>query len=76
MASATITTIIKMIETLPEAAQNKVAERLQEYISEIQSEVRWESLFKKTENQLVAAARRAKQEIAQGLATPMDYDQL
>ncbi len=25
---------------------------------------------------LVAAARRAKQEIAQGLAQPMDYDQL
>jgi hypothetical protein len=35
-----------------------------------------ESVFKKTENQLVAAARRAKQEIVQGLAAPMDYDQL
>jgi len=65
-----------MIETLPEAAQNKVAEHLQKYITEIQSEARWEILFKKTENQLVAAAKRAKQEIAQGLATPMDYDQL
>jgi hypothetical protein len=65
-----------MIETLPEAEQNKVSEHLQEYISDIQSEARWESLFKKTENQLVAAARRAKQEIAQGLATPMDYEQL
>lgn len=71
MSSPTITTIVKMIETLPEAAQSKVAEHLQEYISDIQSEARWESLFKKTENQLVAAARRAKQEIAQGLATPM-----
>ncbi len=76
MSSTTLTTIVKMIETLPEAAQNKVAEHLQEYISDIQSEARWESLFKKTENQLVAAARRAKQEIAEGLATPMDYDQL
>ncbi len=76
MSSPTITTIVKMIETLPEAAQSKVAEYLQEFISEIQSEARWESLFKKTENQLVAATRRAKQESAQGLATPMDYDQL
>jgi len=31
-------------------------------------------LFKKTQPQLVAAARRAKREIAEGLAKPMDYD--
>lgn len=38
--------------------------------------VKWDALFKRTQPQLVAAARRARQEIAQGLAKPMAYDQL
>ena len=53
-----------------------MVEHLREDLEDLQDELQWDSLFKKTQPQLIAAARRAKQEIAQGLAKPMDYDQL
>jgi hypothetical protein len=76
MSSTTIVTITKMIETLPESAQERAVEHLREFIADIQDETRWDNLFKKTQNQLVTAARRAREEIAAGHAKPMDYDQL
>lgn len=76
MPSLAITTVLKMIESLPENAQNRVLEHLREYIQELEEELKWEKSFKKTESNLIAAAKRAKQEIAQGLAKPMDYDEL
>lgn len=36
----------------------------------------WHLLFERTHTKLVAAARQAKQQIAEGLAQPLDYDQL
>jgi hypothetical protein len=51
-------------------------ERLRDYIAEMQDEIRWNISFKKTEKQLIAAARRARQEIAAGHAEPLDYNQL
>ncbi len=71
-----IVTVIKMMETLPEQAQNLVLEHLQDFIAELQDELEWDVACRKSEVQLVAAARRAKKEIAQGLARPMDHDQL
>ncbi len=65
-----------MIESLPENAQNRVLEHLREYIQDLEEELKWEKSFKKTESNLIAAAKRAKQQIAQGLSKPMDYDQL
>jgi hypothetical protein len=65
-----------MIESLPEAAQIRVVEHLSEYLADLQDELKWDKQFKKTQKQLVAAARRAKKEITKGRATPMDYDQL
>ena len=76
MASNAITTIPRMIETLPEALQNQIVEHLREYIAELQDELRWEASFNNTQDQLIAAARRAKQEIAEGKAEPMDLDRL
>ena len=76
MASNAITTISRMIETLPEALQNQIVEHLREYIAELEDELHWETSFKNTQDQLIAAARRAKQEIAEGKAEPMDLDQL
>ena len=61
-------TVVKMMESLPETAQNQVVEHLREYVSELQDELQWESLFKRTQPQLVAAARRAKNEKAEGRA--------
>ena len=76
MASNAITTITQMIETLPESLQDQVVEHLREYIAELQDELRWEASFNRTQDQLLAAARRAIQEIAEGKAEPMDLDQL
>ena len=76
MASNAITTITRMMETLPEALQNQVVEHLREYIAELEDELHWEASFNKTQEQLVAAARQAKQEIAEGKAEPMDLDRL
>ena len=76
MSSTAIATVIKMIESLPETAQDQVVEHLREYLEDLQDELRWDTQFKKTQRQLVAAARRAKKEIAKGRAKPLDYDQL
>jgi hypothetical protein len=76
MSSTAIATVIKMMESLPEPVQDQVVDHLREYLEDLQDELQWDSLFKKTQQQLVAAARRAKQEIAEGHAEPMDYDQL
>lgn len=76
MSPETISTVIKMIESLPETAQDRVVEHLREYIEDLRDELQWDSLFKKTQPQLIAAAKRAKQEIAAGNAKPLDYDQL
>ncbi len=76
MASTAIATIIKMVESLPEQAQDQVVEHLREYLEELRDESEWNDLFKRTQPQLAAAGQRAKKEIAQGLAKPMDYDRL
>ena len=76
MSSTAIATVIKMIESLPEPVQDQVVDHLREYLEDLQDELQWDSLFKETQQQLVAAARRAKQEIAEGHAKAMDYDQL
>jgi hypothetical protein len=44
-------------------------------MEDLQDELRWEDLFKRTQPQLSAAARRAKQQIAAGKATPMNCSQ-
>ena len=76
MSSIAIATVIKMMEALPETVQDQVTEHLREYIEDLQDELRWDTSFKKTQPQLVASARRAKQEIAEGQAKPLDDDQL
>jgi len=71
MSSTAIATVIKM-----KPVQDQVVEHLREYLEDLQDELQWDTLFKKTKPQLIAAARRAKKEIAEGLAQPMDYGQL
>ncbi|RAM51434.1 MAG: hypothetical protein C6Y22_11580 [Hapalosiphonaceae cyanobacterium JJU2] len=76
MSSPAITTVVKMMESLPEDVQNQIAEHLREYVQDLYDELKWDNSFKKTQQKLVEAAKLAKQEIAQGLAQPMDYNQL
>jgi glycerate-2-kinase len=76
MSSPAITTIVKMVESLPDELQEQVVEHVRAYLAEIEEEKRWDKSFKRTKNNLVAAARKAKEEIAAGMSTPMDYEQL
>jgi hypothetical protein len=76
MPSAAIATIVKMMESLPVDVQEQIAEHLRDYIDDLQDEIRWNASFQRTQQNLVDAAKRAKQEIAEGQATVMDYDQL
>ncbi|MCC5638302.1 hypothetical protein LC593_21175 [Nostoc sp. CHAB 5844] len=76
MSSPAITTVIKMMESLPADIQNHIADHLREYIDDLQDEIQWNESFQRTQQKLVAAAKRAKQEIAQGQAIPLDYEQL
>lgn len=76
MSSPAIATVVKMMENLPEATQQQVVEHLYEYLADIQDDIRWNEMFEKTKAQLVAAARRAKQEIAAGKAKPLELDEL
>ena len=76
MSSEAIETVTKMIESLPEDAQDRVVEHLLEYMEALNDELRWNDSFERSQARLVEAARRAQEEIAAGQAKPMDYDQL
>jgi hypothetical protein len=76
MSSGAIETVTRMLESLPESAQDRVVEHLREYIETLSDELRWNDSFERTQSQLAEAARRAREEIASGQAKPMDYDQL
>lgn len=76
MSSAAIVTMTKMMETLPETVQNQALVHLRDYIAELQAERKWDELFSQTQNQLIAAAKQARQEIAAGMSKPMDFERL
>jgi hypothetical protein len=44
--------------------------------AEVQDEMKWDELFAKPQGKLIAAARKAREEIARGLAVPLDLDRL
>lgn len=56
----------KMMEYLPENVQNLVMEHMKKYISNLQDELEWDALFQKTQNQVMSAAQRVREEISKG----------
>lgn len=66
MSTAAIATLVKMMGELPEPAHEQVVDRLREYLLDLQDELEWERLVKRTRPQLKVAARCAKEEIAAG----------
>ncbi|HLF87610.1 MAG TPA: hypothetical protein VI451_01575 [Anaerolineales bacterium] len=76
MNTPAIATVVKMLETLPEEAQTRVSDHLREYIQELQDEMKWDALFRKTQDQLAKATERADEEIAAGKSEPMDFSRL
>ena len=65
-----------MIESLPEAVQDRVVEELRLLVEDAREEAKWEALIESKKDGLVAAARKARKEIAAGKATEMDFDKL
>lgn len=76
MVTPAVNTIIKMIEQLPEADQEKVAEHLREYLADLEDEEKWDLTFAKSQDKLAQAAREARKQIAEGKSEPMDFDKL
>ena len=72
----TVETIVKMVESLPEVLQERVVNELRSVIVEANDEAEWDMQFERKQEGLMSTARKAKQEIAQGVAEPMDYEQL
>ena len=76
MVTPVVNTIIKMIEQLPEADQERVAEHLREYLAELEDDEKWDEAFAKSQDKLVYAAREARKQVAEGKSEPMDFDKL
>jgi len=74
--TATMTTMIKMLESLPERIQERVLDHLREYIEDLRDEAKWNESFSKTQKKLVNVARQARKEITKGKATTMDLKKL
>ena len=76
MASAATATVVKMIESLPESVQDRVVERLRDYIEDARDEMQWDESFARSQDKPAAAARKARAEISRGLAVPLNPDDL
>jgi hypothetical protein len=75
-STPTATTIMKMLDTLPEGMQDRILEHMREYITDIREEMQWNESFNKSQHQLENAARQARQAIAQGKSSPLDLESL
>lgn len=76
MSSNAIATITQMMEPLPDTIQERVVEHLREYLLELEDELRWDTLYQKTQPALITAAKKARKEIAEGLSKPLDPNDL
>lgn len=76
MSATIISTVTKMLESLPDAAQDRVVEHLREYIESLRDEITWDQSFQKTQSKLIKAAQRTRQEITAGKAQPLDIEKL
>jgi predicted HD phosphohydrolase len=66
----------KWLNLYPEPMQEKAVEKMREYLEELESEQRWDETFASTQDRLVSAARRAKEQIKAGQAKPLNLDEL
>jgi hypothetical protein len=76
MSSATVATVTKMMESLPDQAQDRVAEHICEYIQDLSDELKWDEQFRCSQNCLINAARKVRKQIKRGHAKSMDLEML
>jgi len=70
------TTVMKMLEPLPEHAQDRVLEHLHEYIAELKDKMQWDESFERTQTNLVSAAKQVRKQISVGKSMPLKIDKL
>lgn len=76
MDTSAATTMIKMLETVPDQLQEIVVEHMRDYIEDIRDEAKWKDSFSRTPDKLIAAARQARQDVAEGKSNPLDIEKL
>ncbi len=76
MVSPALTTILKMVESLPIERQNQLADHIREYLADIDDDARWDETFARTQDKLAYATREAARQIAEGKSEPMDLNRL
>ena len=76
MVTPALTTILKMVEDLPEHLQKQVADHLREYIAELDDEEKWDESFARTQEKLAFVTREVTKEIEEGKSEPMDFNRL
>lgn len=76
MVTPALTTILKMVEDLPEPLQNQIADHLREYIADLEDEEKWDEAFARTQEKLTHVTREVTKEIGEGKSEPMDFDRL
>ena len=68
MENPTITTINKMLLSLPDEKREQVLNKLYEYMQDLHDEIKWNNLFQTTQNELGLKAKKIKENI--------DFDKL
>ncbi len=76
MVSPAVTTVVKMLESLPEETQSRAVEHLREWLAELEDESAWDDAFDRTQRKLYETARQARKQITEGKASPMDFNRL
>ena len=76
MVSPAITTIVKMMEALPEETQSQVVEHLREWLLDIEDESAWDESFARTQKNLYEAGQDARKQVSEGKAEPIDFSRL
>ena len=76
MSESAIATVTKVLERLPDSAQEQLLQHLSEYAADLLDELEWDRQFQATRGSLGEAAARARDQIAAGLSRPLDPDVL
>lgn len=76
MPTATVETVTKMLEGLPQSVQDRAIEHLREYLDEITDEIRWDESFARTSKNLAKAASLAREQFKAGKTEPLDLERL
>ncbi len=75
MTTKAIETAVKLLETLPEPTQEQLVDKLRRLALDARDEAKWDELFTRS-GRLQAAGQKARQEIAAGRASDMDFEKL